>query len=379
MFYEKRKKIKKYSLVKYFVLILIIISLSSILSGKSNNTVVGKSQEKTIISEYEIKLWKNTVEDYYGADLWRDEYIYDAGHFLMVPLHAAFNSGNKKWISQFDEFIDRFLIAYRDNQMSDRRLNRLQFFYFLSQYIVLLEQRGCDIPKILPTRLYEEIKDYWTKMPAWQWGRKDFENGIMERVIWKLNIDNCKRSFYKAIIDEELFLFAIAADLLTYYILSNEKFGKIEVLEDIYNIAKKVFQRRVIWNNNGGWIFQPGVWKDHGNYRYAGQYKKEEGVEEITIDGIAPDSSHGIRFPLWLSSLSQAGESKKDKSFYKKLKSGLNNQFFNNVLIPPTEDFPSYRTTNYMDGRNGLYRGDYQTCPDDGYGPYELSGTLMIG
>jgi len=65
-FMKREKKSKKYSLVKYFVLILIIISLS-ILSGKSNNTVVGKSQEKTIISEYEIKLWKNTVEDYYGT------------------------------------------------------------------------------------------------------------------------------------------------------------------------------------------------------------------------------------------------------------------------------------------------------------------------
>ena len=38
-----------------------------------------------------------------------------------------------------------------------------------------------------------------------------------------------------------------------------------------------------------------------------------------------------------------------------------------------------YRTTNYMDGRNGLYRYNYTTQQDTAYLPYQLSGTITLG
>ncbi len=66
--------------------------------------------------------------------------------------------------------------------------------------------------------------------------------------------------------------------------------------------------------------------------------------------------------------------------FYRDLREGLEKQFFNKVLVKPTKDFPFYRTTNFLDGNNGVYRWNYQSLgPNKGYGPYELSGTLALG
>jgi len=95
---------------------------------------------------------------------------------------------------------------------------------------VKAEKENINIPKILPVILYKEVKKYWLEEPAWQWNREDFPNGIKERILWKLKAKDCKKLFYKAIIDEELFLFAIASDLIAYSKLNNNQFGSLELL-----------------------------------------------------------------------------------------------------------------------------------------------------
>ena len=55
-------------------------------------------------------------------------------------------------------------------------------------------------------------------------------------------------------------------------------------------------------------------------------------------------------------------------------------QFFDVVLVKPSQEFAGYRVKNYMDGRNGLYRWGYKTMgPDNGYGPFEESGSMTLG
>ncbi len=61
------------------------------------------------------------------------------------------------------------------------------------------------------------------------------------------------------------------------------------------------------------------------------------------------------------------------------LREGLNRQFFSQVVVEPSTEFPAYRTRNFMDGRNGVYRWGYLSAPNDGYGPFQLSGTLFYG
>ena len=58
----------------------------------------------------------------------------------------------------------------------------------------------------------------------------------------------------------------------------------------------------------------------------------------------------------------------------------LSAQFFEKVIVPPSDEFPNYRTNNFMDGYNGIYRYNYPTHGlGQGYGPYELSGTMLLG
>ncbi|NPV51845.1 MAG: hypothetical protein HPY60_11730 [Candidatus Methanofastidiosum sp.] len=145
--------------------------------------------------------------------------------------------------------------------------------------------------------------------------------------------------------------------------------------------ADCVFERRIVWQENGGWLFQPGILEDHPDYAYAGHKVKKFGMKPLPVEGIAMDSSHSHRFPLWLTSLADAHpEGSTKRAFYERLKKELEIQLFNKVIIPPTEEFQAWRMTNYMDGYNGIYRWNYVTQGmNNGYGPYELSGTLLLG
>jgi len=223
-----------------------------------------------------------------------------------------------------------------------------------------------------------EIVTLWIEEPAWQWGREPFPN-MRDRVHWKLDNKTVEKSYYRAIIDEELFVFAIAADLSVFYRLSKQPVPP--VVSDIVETAKKVFEQEGQWQVDGGWLFQPGAWADHPDYIYAGHTQIVLGMEPYPVPGIAQDTSHSHRFPLWLISLAGAyKDGDPEKQFYQNIRKGLTKQFFNKVLVPPTSSFPGYRTTNFMDGWNGVYRYEYVTQgKGKGYGPYELSGTLTLG
>jgi len=325
-------------------------------------------------------LWNETVKPCLEDPLWLERDIYDAGHFLMVPLHAAFLNDQELWQNQFAQHFQRFVKAYPEH-VAQGRLNRLHYLYLASRFLVLAVEKGRQdlIPPQLPSILYAEIKDLWQDNPAWEWNRDPFPGGIRARVLWKLNHKDVKQSYYRAIIDEELFLFAIAANLHAY-----ERVSGLEdspMLTDILDVAYRVFQQEVVLQEDGGWLFQPGIWTDHHDYAYAGRKEKAPGMEPLPVPGMAWDSSHSHRFPLWLTSLAGAySPGSNERRFYNHLKAGLEKHLFNEVLVPRAEDSRGYRMRNFMDGRNGVYRWNYQTLQEsDGYGPYQLSRTLLLG
>jgi len=332
-------------------------------------------------SRREHQLWKKTVEPYLQVPLWRTGYIYDAGHFLMVPLHAAFQLKELSWQRQFSSHFGRFAEAY-PREIAAGRLNRLQYFYLLSRFMSLAWQTGNHhlIPPALPDIVLEKIQRLWSGEPAWQWGRPPFPGGMRERLSWKLWQKTSRRSYYRAIIDEELYLFAIAADVCFCRRMQG---GCVPAfINEILGVAYEVFQQRVKWLPDGGWLFQTGVWDDYPDYAYAGCLEKKKELQPSTVHDVATDSSHSHRFPLWLSSLAAADSSSAGsrKNYYVKLRQGMARQFFLKVLLPPTAEFPAFRLNNYMDGGNGIFRWNYPTQgAGRGYGPYELSGTLLLG
>ncbi len=369
----------------FLLLILFVAYFSHLTLGQERFFFVFEGSKSSYAASAETtsedKLWEDTISPYLKESLWDLRDSYDAGHHLMVPLHAAFSGKNIRWQQQFNDHFSRFLKAYPAAVESGdkQRLNRLHYFYLVSRYLVLARQTDQEhktITSQLYAVVYDEIESLWTREPAWQWGRVPFAGGMRERILWKLKTKDVELSYYRAIIDEELFLIAIAADLVTCLSLQ----GKTPppVLQEILAIGRRVFENEVVWQQGGGWLFQPGVWTDHPDYAFAGQQSTSRTVKPLPVAGIAWDSSHSHRFPLWLTSLEMAGQPGSQwRALFQRLLRGLEQQLIEKVMVPPDANFNSWRLTNYMDGRNGLYR--WRQKDNVGYGPYELSGTFLIG
>jgi hypothetical protein len=332
----------------------------------------------------DAQLWERTIAVYLRDDLWNDRDEYDAGHALMVPLHAAFQRSNAVWLQQFREHFARFAERGVDRPFTNaNRLQRLQYLYLCSRFVVLADRSGRPdlIPEGLIPHLYQSTSALWETVPAWQRGRTPFPGGMRERLVWKLDTTTAPYRFYRAIIDEENFLFAIAADLAAHERLSRPQTPRSTVLAEILAAALRVVRERGIGTPKGGWLFQPGFWADHPDYAYAGQLIKVAGMAPSPLSNVAEDTSHSHRWPLWLTSHIEAyPKGSAERRFCLTIRARLERQFYERVLIQPSTEFPAFRTTNYMDGWNGVYRWGYATQgPGNGYGPYELSGTMTLG
>jgi len=323
------------------------------------------------------RAYASVVNGVLQKPLWGADTAYNAGHYLMLPLHAAFELGNSDLESAFSVHYKRMLNGRSEivGQDSLSALTRLQYLYTASRYMVLAQKNA--VPG-LNEFLLDELNRYWKLKPAWQWGRKPFEGGFSERLEWKLKTQDVKYSYYRAIIDEEMFLFGIAADLAQHHRQLNLQVPPL--LNDILSVAYKVFKQESVFVEGGRWLFQPGVWADHPDYAHAGHKKTAKGLGKIPVTDIAMDVSHSHRFPLILLSMQDAELSGSRRySFYLKLRKGLAEQFFNVVLIPPSREIPFFRTSNFMDGRDGVYRYQYgKMGVGKGYGPHALSGTLLL-
>lgn len=354
-----------------------LINQKLLIAPSSLTIIIGSINPKKI-SHSTDQLWDDTVAIHLKDKLWLDENIYDAGHYLMVPMHAAFMLDKDKWQQQFSDHFNLFM--QNKHEVSDSRLNQLHYYYLLSRFMVLASNADKDelIPKGMADYLYTRTIIFFYNEPAWQWEHSDF-SCMKERILWKLTTPDPKRSYYRAIIDEELFIFAIAADLSNYYHGKDNK--KTQQLSDILHVAYRVYKQESKLQPDGSWLFQPGVWAQHPDYAYAGNEHKTPDLKKKPVNDIAMDTSHSHRFPLWLTSLAEAyPHGSNERKYYNQLRSGLAEQFTSKVLVKPTDDFPVYRTTNFMDGRNGIYRWNYATQGiNNGYGSYELSGTLALG
>jgi hypothetical protein len=329
------------------------------------------------------QLWSTMVEPVLRQDIKSGAQAQNVGTTMMVPLQAAFRLRETRWEHEFADHFSRLMPNF--SALPEEDLGRLQYLYVASQFMVLAKQSGQQdlIPRTLPGSLMTDIWKVWTKKPAWQFegAGKPFPGGVRERTLWKLDHPHLDKSYYREINDVDFFVFAIAGDLKAFTTDPTELKAWSPTLDDMLSIAHRVFTQEVVPQPGGGWLFQPGVWTDHPEYQYAGNNEIRPGMKPIPVPGIASDSSHFLRFPLWLRSLMQAyPPNSEDYRFYEGLRSGLEKQFFNKVLVRPSQAFPCYRMNNFMDGHNGVYRWNYPGLgPGGGFGPYGLSSSLLIG
>lgn len=348
-------------------------------------SAVGAAAERRISSLQEgvasdSILWEATVARLLRQDLWSESRAYNAAHFMMVPLHAAFLPGHEPWLRQFAAHFGRFEVLGFGSQpvMS---LSRLQYAYLASRFVALAaaSARNELVSERLRDVLYGAARQSWAMDTGRVWGQVFV--GQRDRLAWKLSVRSPARGYYRAVTDPERFLFGIAADLRAFERVSGTTHQWSPIIDEILAVARRTFEQRVVHLPDGGWLFQPGVPSDHPDYAYAGQSVKVPGMAPAPLRDVAEDASHSFRMPLILTSLVGAyAERDSTRRYYERLRDGLTTQFLTHVLVPPTGEFPAYRLTNFMDGRNGVYRLNYLNRGVDwGYGPYELSGSLTLG
>lgn len=332
------------------------------------------------------------IKSYLNDPLWEKRDVYDAGHFLMIPLHYSYVTNDEDLKLSFTIFFNRFLSEYKHSfSNNSNNIQRLQFSYLISQYLKLhLKYENCNYGELQNKLLHflkEEVKYFWIDADANNWKYSRFIKyqfkGFKDRIDWKLNttlLDNS--NFYRVIIDSERFLIAIAADL-KYISRRNidvpNKKKDIGQIDSIVSVGFKIYKERVSLEHNE-FIFQKGYWSKHRDYKYAGCETLEcieKGVNRVSA--ISEDTSHSLRLPLLISSLEDGMELAVDKKYFKKLKEKLAFQLLNKIIREKENNCQCFYPTNYLDGSNGYYRYNYETHKNEGYGPFELSETFKIG
>ncbi len=331
--------------------------------------------------------WNKLVAPGLQTPLWAAGNAYNAGHFYMLPLQAAFQFQQATWQQQFAGHFKNFVTDGRF-EAEPVKLYRLQYYYLASWYLLLAAKQQYDTATCqqLFSIIYDEIDNTWNYEPASVWKHPDLQTTSFENMrsllLWKLyNVQLPDKIYHRAITDAEKYTLAIAANLKAYLIHTEaDTFPKNQTLNDILDFAYIVFNRRVEWNEAGGWLLQPGYWTQHDDYKYAGFFHKEN-PQPLPVDDISEDVSHSHRNALWLQSFIEASANDTSlQAFYGKLLQGLEKQFFLFALQEPSDVADTYLTFNYMNGWNGLYRWNYpKAAPNTGFGAYELSGTLLLG
>lgn len=180
-----------------------------------------------------------------------------------------------------------------------------------------------------------------------------------------------------AFTDFDFFVLGIGAELIRYHRASGTPVA--DWLTELPMVSEAIMRKGVIQLPNGGWVFEPGVWRDYPDFRYAGADSITVGMAEHRINDIAGDASHFTRWPLWLRADAAAAATMASRVYFDSLQVGLRKQFLSRVLVLPDSESRLVRTRNYMDGHNGVFRYGYESHPTTGYGPYQLSGTLFYG
>lgn len=327
-------------------------------------------------------LWNNTVEQLLKSDIWEPAYRYDASHVLMLPMEYAFSNSDEDFIKKQEQFHQAFLksFEYRDTFYDGSILDITQYQYFVNRYLFKSLESGVwtDRHQMLFDENLQYFKGLWLSEPAWSWAHSSDFEGMKKRLDWKLITFDVNYSYYRAIIDDELFMFANAAELLKISkILGVSNF---DYLVDVIEYAQITFEQESFYLFDNVWLFQPGVWSEHPNYTYAGNELLYEGLEKSMVSDITRDTSHGHRYPLVIKSLFEASNTQEQKLFFRDKLKGLRVLFEQRILLDSAHNEIGPRLTNYMDGHNGVYQYSPDKFGDKlGYAPSQLSGIITLG
>ncbi|MDF3173544.1 hypothetical protein ACF8Q9_22070 [Pseudomonas sp. TYF_15] len=376
---------RRSSMPNGYILKSALLALSFLLSPAafSAPTESTESMENHITSKIgsSSEEWNKTVATLTNEPLWNSRDAYDASHTLMVPMHFAFAAGDTKGVEQFEHLMSQFT----QQELPSGQLNQAQWLYLVTRYLALRAEFNYNFSKndlYLVQRIAAWLHNRWMFEPAYQWGQLPLTGAKQRMNLISSTSKSWPLSYYPAVTDYELFLFAAASDIkyITEKLPETIKLQPKEIntsIEELASTGISVVRERGTFTSDGGWLFQVGTWTDHPDFRFAGHTKIEENLSEKRLKDISEDSSHSHRWPLFFRSMIAASNNRpQDKDLLLKSYHGFSKQFVNNVVVIRSK---SVLLNNYMNGNNGLYRYKYATIGKNdklGYGPNALSGIL---
>lgn len=350
---------------KIFFLFFIFIALKTQSQAVANH-----------VNASDSSLWQQSVGTLLEEPLWKTRDAYDSGNVLMIPLHHAFLTSDRTAIQKFEVFFRKMA----RQEIPEGQINQVHITYLASQYLSLKKKFGYELNQAMDVYLIKRVLKYvnikWNHDVAFQWGKAPFF-GLKNRVNYALekSIPKNEPSYYRVITDYELFLFAIASDISFVtkdlnYVDEQDR----AMLQEMNKYLITILERRGSFTEYGGWIFQVGFWTDHQYFEYSGNLKLEENLKPLKVANITNDSSHSLRWPLWISSYKNANES--NVELLSNIYSAFSIQFKDRIAAKHKK---RALMNNFIDGYNGIYRYKYETTGGNslkGYGPYNLSGSL---
>lgn len=340
-------------------------------------------------STRDAQLYAQHVQPLLRSASWNEALGYATAYFTMVPIATAFVRGNAKAQSDWIQYIKNLHQSILDpntptnSALAKGELNRWQYLYAMTTIACVATHTGSGnaLPKDFLSWVEQDLHEVFTQRPAIHWDHPTFQ-GFFNNIEYKLNLGPPARSYYRAILDTDLLMLGSAANvayLARQGILEPKQNASIQRALDL---ARRIFTQEVSSQEGHPWLFQPGAWRDHPDYAYSGHPTLMPNLSPALYQGGAWDTSHATRLAPILWSLQLAARDEAELAFYQDQRTRFNAEFQRHVLIPPSNNDPYWRTTNFIDGWNGLYR--YRRLPavygvDAGYGPYQLSGTLMMG
>ena len=332
---------------KYFFLFFLFFNFSFFSQEIENSKVFCTEKLNTDSIIKELKIYKNSI---LNSTYSKDRLVYFLPHEFYIPLMYAYEVNDKALKNIFQSFLNKELFLKIKNDSNVNILDKYIFYFFLAEF-VRLDSSNIKSNKELFSILTLELNDIWNLYEGKVWEREKLHfKGKKERVYSILkNKNNGKLSYYKAITDKELFPLAMGSSLF----LSQTKYNlENRILKEIVDAFTEVFKELVKFYDDGTWVLQPNIWKDHRDYK---------NVKLNTGEDVVWDSSHFSRIPAFLNLLSLCHIDSKDDLNYlyiKKLKLGLTYQFVNKICYQDVfKDM--YQFTNFVNGNDSSFRVGY--------------------
>lgn len=292
---------------------------------------------------------------------------YTLTHQFYIPLIYGAKTNNKVLTNSFDNLMKFSNVDQILNSNSLDDLNKKVFCFFVAEYLRNYGDSSENDKKLF-NLLKTQTLSYWNIKSGKVWSaEKNSFAGAKERLLFIMTgKDNGNLSYYKAVTDHELFVLGSGISLAIF-----ERNNKGKVSPELKEISDNFFlvlKHFVVFNDDGTWLFQPNIWRDHRDY------KDVKG----SPNGVAWDTSHFSRFPAYLNLLSDFFASDNVKASYlQKLKVGLAKQFITKVALYNKID-NIYTFNNFINGDNQRFRVGFKTIKK-GYNPSQNNVHIFYG